>query len=77
MQTHKKRNKHKEVLCLREIKTIKTQRKSDYCKDTLMAYYKKNPNWDLKMRGEIALELGIPKIKVYKWHWHQLRRDKR
>ena len=39
--------------------------------------YKKNPNWSIKKKREIAAELGIDRQKVYKWNWEQKNKEKK
>jgi len=42
---------------------------TDYMKEYLEEEYRKNPNWSIKKKREIAAELGIDRQKVYKWNW--------
>ena len=50
---------------------------TDYMKEYLEEEYRKNPNWSIKKKREIAAELGIDRQKVYKWNWEQKNKDKR
>ena len=36
--------------------------------------YNANPNWDSQKLAELGRELGVPKVKVYKWNWDRRKK---
>ena len=53
---------------------MNTRQLSETQKSILKQNFDKNPNWDGKKIQELATELDLPRIKVYKWNWDHKRK---